>query len=164
MGGFAQSALHPAVNRSDHIAQAIENRDFTIRLTNADDVPSWRWATVVAYYAAHHWLHALCAEQAALLPPDFPRFGPRRRKPGSFVHPDTHGTEPGGNRRSLLLLSHAIPDLEPLNLVFSQMLDHSHTARYGLRGERNQRFWRGDATSALARLERFESLITERLR
>jgi hypothetical protein len=152
------------VNRSEHIVQAIENRDFTIRLVSADDVAAWRWATVAAYYAVHHWLHALCADQAAILPPDFPRFGARGRRRGSYVHPDTHGTEPGGNRRSLLLLSRAIPDLAPLNLVFSQMLDQSHTARYGLRGMRNQRFRRRDAEAALARLEGFESLISAHLR
>ena len=146
-----------------HLALASQNATLSQRLSQADDEAYWRWATVVAFYAAHHLVHALFATHPNELPSDIVRRGAARPEMVSFVHPDRHGLEPGGSRQSLLLLSRVFDDLQPLNSTYRSMLAASYEARYGLNGRTMTRVTRAMAEASRTNLSRLQSLINPHL-
>lgn len=151
------------MDQPSHLALAHANGLFARTLRDGDDESSWRWATVVAFYAAHHFTHALFANRAADLPPDTLVPRGRRTKVLSYVNPDSHSMEAGGTRKSLDLLAARYPSLQQAALILANLLSTSYTARYGV-NNRLIRFDRTHATHALNQLTNLESIITPLLR
>lgn len=148
------------MDKFSHLALADENALFARNLAASGTEAGWRWSTVVAFYSAHHFVHALLAEHHARLPAD--RVSGRNDRV-SFVHPGAHGLFPGGTRESLFLLAEILESLKPVNHAFRRMLAVSYEARYGLNGRRLTPVTQPMARIAITELRRVESLIRTHL-
>jgi hypothetical protein len=142
------------VKEATHLALAGPNRALASDLADSNTEVSWRWTTVVAFYAAHHYVHALLDHLSHQLPADQHQRAARAARLISFVHPTQHGRYAGGTRGSLDLLSRRFTDLTPLNSLFALLLDRSHIARYGRwDNDRLSLFNRADAERSIHQLE-----------
>jgi len=121
---------------------------------------------ITAFYSAHHYIHALLARHAHLLP-DEEREVRGRPVKVTHAHPGSHRHVPGGTHFSLEVLASRLPgapELESLVPVFKFMLEDSQTARYGgSRGTRLTTMRKVDADQALDYLDQVVSIILPRL-
>lgn len=145
------------LDQSDHLLLGHANRALATSLGKEADETSRRWAVVIAFYAAHHYVHALFVRHGDRLPNMQLRSGTMLV---SRIHPQNHGLGLGGTRGSLRALSRQINSLDPLNMLFNDLREESNSARYGRSGgSRLVAVSANDVSNAIERLGKVWSLI-----
>ena len=153
------------MKQAEHLEVARQNQDLAERLSKADDEASWRWAVVVSFYSANHYVHAAFDRNGDDLPQDETRQLSRGGQISvSYRHPQNWSRRPGGTRNSLNLLIKRHADLVPLADLFDDMFEDSRAARYGLDGSTLTRPTKQEAEKAISRLQSLVSIIIPYLR